>query len=314
MNPQDTLKLPSGSPKKKRALAILLSVVVILVISGVTAGILHTFNFSANESKKTTTSTEIILVDVDAPEDLIAEFIAKKIESRDSLYTKRALPEQSQITEPQQEGLLPSQGPTNSIVTYPKKGSFSVQVSSSDYVQYERKNTKEDTNDVTLSSETDAFLKNKGLIKIETTKLGDTGSYIVYDSKNVVCEVDDFLAFSQRPSTYGVACVAKKVIDTQYAFVDSLLKLVPNIDTKTIQSVTTSIPVVENSKQLITMTIVQADKAQLFYFATLEKNWEYIGTRPITNADDTSSFALPDELRQSISNMKWNGFLEKYIK
>lgn len=312
MNPQNPLTTPQNSSRKKRVLVVVISSIVgIAAIASITAFFLSVLN--SEQPAPETQAPQAVLTDVDTPEKLIAEYTNSTIEIRDTAYTKRGLTNPKKANEPQENPSAP-QGPTNSVITYKKNNSFAVQVSSSDYVQYERNDTAVSTNDTQLLNATEAFLKDKGLVKTDTLELEGGTTYITYDSSNVVCQTSSMSALGEYPATYGVACISKEAIDAQYTTINELLGLVDAIDVAKVESVVVSVPIVDGAMQLIDLTTTTSDKAYIYYFATQNTApWKYVGQRPVTTPDDTS-FVLPSDLANAIKDPKWNGFLERYIK
>lgn len=314
MQPQNIQRPPDRSLKRKRMLTITVSFFSAMFIAGATVAVLYFF-VNPSSSHNASVTNEVILEEVASSQKLIEDYKKLDITSRNSLYTQRELLEQPTLNEIQtNSGRTPQIGPTNSIIMYTKKDSFATNISSSDYIQYERKDTKDITNDSSLANSTEEFLVNQKLVKREKTQISSGVSYTLFDSKNVICQISDVNGTDRFIATYGLSCVAKQVVDEQYTFINSLISRVPDIDLSSIKSATPSVPIKEGSAQLVWLTISSTDKSQLYYFATLEKEWEYIGKRAVTTADDEQAFVLPQELSVAIKDPKWNGFLTKYIK
>lgn len=309
--PQPQVRPEPPQPPKHRRI-VLIVIIALVLLAAISSAVWY---FFIKGSTAPTKKAEVALVTVDVPEKIIEDYTNAEMANRDSLYTKRELLDAGQVsTEPTAQSADTSQGPTNSVVTYTKKDSFTTQITSSDYVQYERKEATNTSNDTTFAEKTEAYLVDKGLVKLESTDVSDGIVYVIYNSENVICQISDIDSIGDHPATYGLACVLKQVIDTQYDLINSLLKLAPESDVSAIESAVAAPPIIDGSKQLITITITKTDKAQLLYFATLTDDWEYIGQVPITNPDDEESFKLSDDIKAAISDAKWGGFLEKYIK
>jgi hypothetical protein len=222
--------------------------------------------------------------------------------------------EKTLTAEPDTTNLTTSQGPTNTAITYAKADRFAIQTTAADAIQFMRKDSAIKDNDASLKTATESFLTEKGFTKGKVTTVATISSNSSFDSKNVVCEISDIAAFEKQPATFGLSCTTKQAIDAQYELIDTFAKLTTEMNTSTTSLVTTSVPITKDTMQLQSVIVTGEQSANTYYFATLDKEWEYIGTRPVTNPDDEASFAIPDKLKKAISDSKWNGFLETYVK
>ena len=318
MENQNIFIPPKKPPTHKRTiLIILVSIGGLLVIAASTALVLYLL--APPQSQPTTQQTDQkALAEINVSPDELVTTYATTIPTRyESVYTKREIQVDNNPVEEEKQykdSIAASQGPTNSVMTYKGQKPFSIQVSAADYVQYMRKDG-ETGNDNQFISDTEKFLDEQKLVKSETTQISDDVVNIIYDSKNIVCQISDVPATDQYPATYGLACINKQLINEQYAMVESLLEIANDIDTSAIESVVTSSTISQDTMRLVMLTVTENDKAKVLYFAaTDEDNWEYIGQRAVTSPDDKASFVLPPELSDAINDPKWGDFLKKHIQ
>lgn len=319
MENQNIFIQPKKPPTHKRTvLIILISIGGLLVIAASTALVLYLLAPPQLSQSPTLQTDQKALAEIAASPDELVTTYAKTIPTRyESLYTKREIQvDNSPVKEEKQYkgSVAASQGPTNSVITYKGQKTFSIQVSAADYVQYLRKDG-ETGNDNQFISDTEKFLDEQKLVKSETTQISDDVVNIIYDSKNIVCQISDVSATDQHPATYGLACINKQLVNERYTMVESLLEIANDIDTSAIESVVASSTISQDTMRLIMLTVIENDKAKVLYFAATDgDNWEYIGQRTVTTPDDEASFTLSPELLDAINAPKWGDFLKNYIQ
>jgi hypothetical protein len=296
----------------KKLIILIVSIVVVLAIGVGTFLILRSAKQPTEE--KVTPVTE--LNEVAAPDVLVASYVDTAIADRAELYEQRkAVDSESDGEVAYENSPQAATAATNGTIPYQAAGSYKTRVSTMDYVQFARKDAGMTDNSTELASATDTFLTGKGLTKVgEDTSLSGI-TYVNYDSKNVFCQVSDFKKTPTNPASYGLACVFKSVITSQYSFMNDLMKLLPAEEAKTTpESLIPTPAIIDGEMQLVTLTATYGSEGTLLIFANDGDAWEYVGKRPVPNPDDEESFVISDELQAAINDPKWDGFLAKYIK
>lgn len=299
-------------PSKKKPILIIISIVVILLIGVATVLVLMNLK---KEVPAAQTDTKITLKEVDAPEVIIKDYSAATIETRSTDYTQRQIIANDGSTTPvvsstKENGVT---SPTNTFISYESKGTFATTIPVTEYVQYERKDKSNKDNSSQAIDQTKSFLKSKGLVEISTSTTKSGVVYTNYDSTNVYCQMSENTIDPSYPAVFGVACVLKTFITDRYSQINTLLKL-SSTDYTAAKTITIGLDITETTQRLTTLDVVLDSSAKTLIFASQNNAWEYIGERPITNADDADSFVLSDKLKTAVNDPKWNGFLAKYIK
>ncbi len=299
-------------PSKKKPLLIIISIVIVVLIGAATVLVLMNLK---KETPAASTDTKITLKEVDAPEIIIKDYVSASIGTRSTDYIQRQAIANDGTTTPVVSSTKQNEltSPTNTFISYDEKSSFSTIIPVTEYVQYERKekSTKENSSEIVEQSKT--FLKNKGLVNTSTATTKSGVVYTNFDSTNVFCQTSENTIDPAYPATFGIACALKSFISDRYSQINTLLKLSPS-DSSAAKTVTIGLDLTETTQKLTTLDVVFESSAKTLIFASQNNVWEYIGERPITNADDTTSFVLSDTLKTAVNDPKWNGFLAKYIK
>lgn len=292
--------------KKKHVGYVVLSLLVLLFIAvGTVVGL--KFFISDVQQDSSDTASQVTFQTSPAAEVIIDEYIRSEITERSSLYTPLSVneaPSDSNTTLP----------PTNGTIMYQKPSRYSTVVSASHFIQYSLKDSTGTNNNEAVKKATEAFLTSKQLTKTSVNKVSDFLTNTTYESANAVCQVADTTKNDQTPALYGVACVAKQLIEEQYEKINSLLELTPALDRASIGNAIISPVIKEGEARLITVNVTTASDAKTLYYATISDTYEYLGERPVTSPDDKASFELPSGLASKVNDPRWNGFLKKYIK
>lgn len=306
--------MPIQPPKRSRKKLVLV-IISILVILAIGVGTLLVLTNLKKDTPSQQTDTTVTLKEVDPPEVIMKDYLAASIDTRSSDYTQRQPIANDGSTTPvvtpgNKDGVS---DPTNSIISYEDKNSFDTTVPTTEYVQYERKDTSTKENSTKAIEQTKSFLIGKGLVNVASDQTVSGVTYTNFDSTNVYCQMTENTIDPAYPSTFGIACVLKTFISDRYVQINTLLKLSPT-DYTNAQTITIGLDVTEGTQKLTTLQVALESSAKTLIFAAQNGTWEYIGERPVTNPDDDSSFVISDTLKTAINDPKWNGFLTKYIK
>lgn len=311
--PPEFKRIPEGQakpPKNKKRLVIVAIIIGALLVS---AGVYFAYS-TIHQSVTTSSQPTPALKDVADPNEIIENYTNTSIASRSSQYTQRKDITNAAPSEPVIHSELNTpEAPTNGVIIYHPSNKYATAVSVGDRVQYERNDTTK-TNEASVVSETIAFMEKAGFVKQNDSQLGEEVLLTTYDSTNVVCQVSNNEALGSSHATIGLACVNKSVITEQYDFIDSLLALAKDaISTASVTDATIA-KTIEDQKQLVALTVSTSESATTLYFATLGTEWEYLGKRPITTADDPNGFTIPADLKKAIQDPKWGTFLSNNIR
>jgi len=312
---QPPVSAPEPSSKKRRVILVvivILSVVMVAALTVVALYLTHPRQSDVSDNSDPPAASAMLNT-VDSPDAIIKDYAELVIKNRDELYEERTIAPTDSTNDTTVATNEPITHPTNGVISITSASTYGTTVSANDYIQYVRREVTQTKNDESVQAATESFLIDKGLIETSSDTLSKDVTLITYDSANTLCQITDSAAVNNLPASYGLACIAKQVVDDKYTLIDSLISLTDEGNAEVL-SITSAPEIVENSKRLITLTRTTSEGAEILYFATMDSDWEYIGKRTPTNPDDQSSFALPEDLSQEVNDQKWEGFLAKYIQ
>lgn len=304
-------KYAKRTPKKpSKGRAIFLSLLVILLAAGAAVGTL----FLLNSSMKVTTTTmpQASLQTGNGPS---AKEVVDKIASSETISTAQNY---STFRSNTTQGEATSDTATN---IYPQNGfSYLTNVSAEDGLRFTLKNSSAPSNKEAMRTAIETSLKNTGFTKVsqDTSQLS---SYLTttYLNKGTVCQTVDYSGGSKQIFLeQGVLCSSHDYLQGAYKKVTTLLKLAdPSVATsaKVVNQMVT-IDTVNPNRKLLSLSVKTGtnDASTLYYFATLETAYQYIGKRPSPSIDDPTSYTLPAELQKNIADPQWGTFLQESIK
>jgi len=204
-----------------------------------------------------------------------------------------------------------------SFVIYKHAGyNFLTTVSAEDGLHFTLVNAKAVSNKGAITTAIQNVLKAEGFTAA-TQDTSSLSSYAVtsYINNGTVCQLVDYVSEKQKTLEQGVLCNSDKSLDEGYKNVQSLLAKVDPAAAQNAATVHQDI-ITDGTKRLLTLTVKPqgSEKTTAYYFATLSKDYEYIGSRPTPSVDDEASYALSDQLKKSIADPKWGTFLSDNIK
>lgn len=211
--------------------------------------------------------------------------------------------------------------PDTSTVVYPQNGyTFLTNVAAEDGLRFTLKNDKAASSKDAIKASIETTLKDAGFVKV-TQETSALTSYeaTTYLNDGTVCQIVDFSGGSkQNFLEQGVLCNSHSSLQDSYKKTASLIKVAePSvvISAKTIYQMVTA-DALNQKEKLLSLTVKAGDSndSTIYYFATLDTEYEYLGKRPTPSIDDPSSYTLSDTLKKNISDPKWGTFLTDSIK
>ncbi|MDB5180136.1 MAG: hypothetical protein JWN12_768 [Candidatus Saccharibacteria bacterium] len=292
-------------PKKPRkGRAIILSVIVLLVIAGITVGALALF---IKSNQATAPATPVAQTTNGPAPNVVVNKIAADttISGSKNYFLSRASTAQ---TNPNSD---------TATIVYKESGyDFLTNVTAEDGLRFTLVDAKGASNKTAITAAIGSVLKGAGF----TEASQDTSSLsayptVSYTNGGTVCQIIDYTSAKQSILEQGVLCISHTGLEAAYKNVQTLLtKADPAIiaNTKTVQQTM----VTDGTKTLLTLTVQpkNATSTTRYYFATLNKDYEYIGSRPTPSVDNESSYTLSDQLKKNIADPKWGTFLTDNIK
>jgi hypothetical protein len=292
-------------PKKPRkSRAIILSIIALLVIAGITAGALVLLR---SNSATTPTATPVAqTTNGPAPKAIIDKIAADTtVSGSKNYFLSRTNVAQADST-----------SDTTTIVYKESGYNFLTNVTAEDGLHFTLANAKGTSNKTAITVAMNNVLKAAGF----TAASQDTSSLssyptVSYTNGGTTCQIIDYTSAKQSILEQGVLCISHTGLEAAYKNVQTLLtKADPAVvaNTKTVLQTT----VTNGTKKLLTLTVQpkNATSTTRYYFATLNKDYEYIGSRPTPSVDNASSYALSDQLKKNIADPKWGTFLTDNVK
>jgi flagellar basal body-associated protein FliL len=294
-------KVPK-KPRKSRV--VILSIIILLVIAGITIGALILFMNKAVTPAVTPSITQTF--NGPASKAIVDQIAADTtITGAKNYFVSRTNAAQS---DPNSD---------MSSIVYQESGyPFITNVTAEDGLRFTLADGKGPSSKTVIATAMTTVLKNEGFT--ETSQ--DTGSLssyatVTYVNSGTVCQIVDYSGTKQSILEQGVLCVSHAGLETTYNNVKTLLtKADPTIvsTTKSVQQTT----VTSGTKKLLTLTVQPKNTSDTtrYYFAALDQNYEFIGSRPTPSVDNEASYTLSDQLKKNIADPKWGTFLSGNIK
>ncbi len=136
-----------------------------------------------------------------------------------------------------------------------------------------------------------------------------------YKNGGTVCQLVDYTATKLQGLEQSVICATDATLQASYANAYSLLAKADSA-VPTATKVVSQATVVSGNKKLLTLAVTGTNGSGVtnYYYATLDKDFSYIGKRPTPSVDNADSYKISDELKKNISDSKWGTFLTDNIK
>ena len=153
--------------------------------------------------------------------------------------------------------------------------------------------------------------------KVTDQNTSDLSAYksTTFTNGDTVCQLVDYAGAQLSGLEQSILCADGKTVKASYDNVASLLK---KADANLITSAkaVSQANVTSGAKKLTTLTVqlVGSKETTSYYFATLDKDYTYLGKRATPSVDNEASYTLSDELKKNISDPKWGSFLTDNIK
>lgn len=204
-----------------------------------------------------------------------------------------------------------------STVIFKEDGyTFLTNTNADDGLQFIQANTKLASNKAAVTGAIQEVLKSAGFKQIDQ----DTASLTAYGTTSyindgTICQIIDLVNNKQATLEQAVNCISQDTLKASYANVKTLLAMAgPSIasSAKTVSQST----ITDGTKKLLTLTVLPngSDATTNYYFATLDKDYEYIGARTTPSVDNEASYTIPAQLKKNMSDPKWGTFLTDTIK
>lgn len=167
-----------------------------------------------------------------------------------------------------------------------------------------------------VEQQVSSFMTEKGYNKTENTgqiKKSENPLYITYKSNVGVCQLASAQPTTQDGLAYHtISCSESAAISQEYTAIDTLLTLYKKQQELPVFTQANRTTITEENKTLALLSLKGEGSAQLL-FAAIDNNWEYIGNIG-SGADANGKYAISDDVRSKIDDVRWGNFLKKNLK
>jgi hypothetical protein len=303
----DSIIAKYGQPvpkKPRKGLLVVVALLVILVSAGVAVGALE---LAKNMPVKTTAPTPQ-LTGGPTPSSVIDKIASNATITGSKNYLLfRVNPTKTDMNTD-----------TTKII-FPQSGyDFITNVTADDGLRFTLTDAKLTSNKIAMTAAFETVLKDTGFTKT-AQDVGALSSYetVSYVNNGTICQITNYANSKKAVSILeqGILCVSQTSLEKSYSNVKTLLTNADPSIVATTKAVNQSI-VMSDTKKLLTLTTTPKDSADTtnYYFATLDKDYDYIGKRATPSVDNEASYSISDELKKNIANSKWGTFLSDNIK
>ncbi|MBC7564949.1 hypothetical protein H7100_01810 [Candidatus Saccharibacteria bacterium] len=302
-------KYAKRTPKKpSKGRTIFLSILIILIAAGAAIGILFFLKQGTAVPAIAPTSSPQTFNGPSAKEIVDKIAVSDTVLAAENYNIFRTSGAQLDVT------------PDTSTVVYPQNGyTFLMNTAAEDGLRFTLKNQKTTSSKEAIKASIETTLKGAGFNKVDqdTSQLSSYKN-TTYLNEGTVCQIVDFSGGSKQSFLeQGVLCNSHASLQDSYKKVKSLLDTADPAAATSAKAVNQMITAdTANPKEkLLSLTVKTgaSNKSTIYYYATLETNYEYIGKRPTPSVDDPSSYTLSAELQKNISDPKWGTFLTESI-
>lgn len=207
---------------------------------------------------------------------------------------------------------------TTKVIFAQKGYNFLTNIAADDGLRFSLTDAKLPSSRVALTTVIDTVLTTAGFTKaaqnVSALSSYDTVSYV---NKGTICQV---ISFTQTKRTtnvleQGVMCITRTSLEASYSAVKSSLTKADIAAASSAQAINQN-TISDGAKKLLTLTVTPKDSKDTtnYYFATLGKEYAYLGKRATPSVDNKDSYSLSDELKKNSTDPKWGSFLTDNIK
>ncbi|HEY8992255.1 MAG TPA: hypothetical protein VIM37_00210 [Candidatus Microsaccharimonas sp.] len=303
----DSIIAKYGQPvpkKPKKWLLVIVALLVILVSAGVAVSALE---LAKNMPVKTPTATEPV-TGGPTPSSVIDKIASNgTITASKNYLLFRVDPAKTEANTD-----------TTKII-YPQSGyDFITNVVADDGLRFTLTDAKLTSNRIAMTAAIEDVLKSDGFTK-KSQDVSALTSYETasYTNNGTICQITNYANSKQAVSILeqGILCVTQTSLEKSYSNVKTLLMNADPSVVASTKAVNQSV-VSSDTKKLLTLTTTPKDSATTtnYYYATLDKDYTYIGKRATPSVDNEASYTISDELKKNITDAKWGSFLSDNIK
>ena len=205
---------------------------------------------------------------------------------------------------------------TTTVIFKQNGYNFLTNATASDGLQFTRVDAKLASNKTAMTDAVKSVLTSAGFTEV-TQDTASLSAYATtsYSNGGTVCQITDFVTTKQTTSEQGVLCISSADLVASYNNVKTLLDTADPAIAASAKTVNQS-TITSGTKKLLTLTVLPNNSKETtnYYFATLDKDYAYIGSRATPSVDNQASYSLSDTLKKNISDPKWGAFLTDNIK
>lgn len=284
--------------KKSQVKITLLTIAILAISTGITYASLQLIQIPKAD-EQLNESADIKKPDL-KPEDIIS-----------AIQTNEAIPE---LHENYQVANAENEPPVT--LHYERDGAFATTLISTDTVIFKQIDvSKKDNNEQALAS-IETYMKSQELIA--RTDEQTRSFFTTYTGRNVTCQIANISqVVAGNAASLSIACIDEDAITAHYATIEETIRLyngsaaiIAEPDTILLTSAH------EGSKKITILNLYGVpteSKAISLIFAAIDDDWQYLGSRPISNGETAVNSTIPPELANTVNNPIYGDFLLRYI-